>query len=76
MHNEEYYSKRGWKKLYISPRKRIQCVKSALEWLAMTTIDSCENGKCVEVRFEWRDRWVCFLSEIETAILGYYLEGI
>jgi len=62
----------------ISIFERLQWLKSAVEWLAQTYLPcyDADKGEWTLEPFSFRDRFECFLSSLETAILGYVYEGV
>lgn len=60
-----------FKKIKISIRCRLRELIHGIDWLATTTIPICGDGYYYESTLDFRERWECFLSCIETAIIGY-----
>jgi len=66
-----------WRKKKISLWSRLHFLTQSIVWLATTTIPvhgDGFNGKWYESTLDFKERWECFLSSLETAIIGYLYE--
>lgn len=63
----------NWEKRYLTLRQRLVALKDSFDWLTMRDIDSYdyETKKWTIEKIHSRDRLECFLSGIQTFLIGY-----